>query len=87
MLRSPALSRVVAEDGPSSPVVQRYGFPEAESDPLRLPSPSTSEQRSPSPAAESDPLRLPLPSTSEQRSPSPAATFDEEDLHVDPLVE
>ena len=48
MLRRPALSRVVAEDGPSSPMVRRYGFPEAESDPLRSPSPSTSEQRSPS---------------------------------------
>ena len=54
MLRNPALSRVLAEDSRSSPVVRRYGFPEAETDPLRSPPPLTSEQRSPSPAAALD---------------------------------
>ena len=50
----PALFRVVAEVDPSSPMVRRYSFPEAEFNPLRSPSPARSEQRVPSPVATVD---------------------------------
>ena len=50
----PAPFRVMAEVDPSSPMVRRYGFPEAEVNPPRSPSLARSEQRVQSPGATVD---------------------------------